>query len=395
MSFLVVRSIQQANGPLSLQSFSATAGTDPVTDTDTTIFWTSAGRTSDNKLIFHGAGTHIGVAAPQPNYDNGVRVWNPAVGGESTYRYASSQSEFDVVQHNNHTWFYSQARDWGFFPQSGVYDYQANAWLAGSAPPLGGGSHPNVYKGTGATAIVYEQGTVEPDWPSIYNGHECWSPDEDCGFIVGGGRSGYSGTWIAPYMYLIVPSHNGVNATAVSQGNPYTIYRKTVPETVGGVTCNKIRARDSCCFLDGYVYWCGGQEDLTEVDTAHFFRMAIAPHLTSTSESLTTGAGAIERLTDCPVSFNFGLMMADETLKALLVVSSQGIYAYDTLRSEWVDVTPGTYTTALFNGKALPYGCMGQWITDRFYWRPGHNTAWNEGDPANWQTIMSLKLQRS
>jgi hypothetical protein len=407
-------------GPLSLDSFASDLGTDPITHTDSTTYWTSAAVTEDGKLMFIGAGTHIepGVGGA----DNGVRLWDPVAGGNSTYLRASSDSVSDAWAHNNHMWFFSATRQWFIGPTTGVYDLTNEVWLSGTRTPLGGGSHPNITCGTGATAIIYMDASVpfdveNGDWDSIngssafYNAQQAWSDDHDCGVAISGGPGSFSGG--AQEIHLFVPSHAGINATAVSQSNPYTCYRKALPATVGGVEAGKSRGRDGCCFVGDYVYWVGGGDAaLGTGSSGHFFRMKITPHLTSKTESLSTGDGAIERLDDCPVSFSFGLLRFDPWTNALLLITDQDppIWAFDLTYPDdvgWVDVSPAGYTTTHFEDHNLPFGCLGGYVDvsgsttlRKFYWRPGHAEEgggfdiWSRNDPVRWNKFMSLKLKR-
>jgi hypothetical protein len=401
-------------GPLSLSTFNAAEGTDPIVNGDSggLAYWTSAGRTSDGKLIFYGAGTHSG------NIDNGVREWNPNVGGASVYVKPSNNSTCDVTQYNNHAWFFSEQANMIVVPSQGIYDRTLGQWVAGGIAPCGSGYRTKVSIGTGANAILYADPSVDFNGTTydyinggstLYNAHTAWSPELDCGIYIGGTPGTASG--VVPNIHLIVPSNSGVNATAVSQGNRWTIFRRGMPATVSGVQPYKGRARDACCILGEYVYWVGGDDpDLSPGGpTNHFFRMKITPHLTSKTVSLTgTGAGAIERLTNCPIAFTFGLMMPEPYLNALLLITSLGIYAWDATYQQWTNVTPATYNSALFDNKGMPFGCFGKYIDKtgstthrRFYWRPGYNQIasgqfWDDVPiVAKYKNIMSLKLKRN
>ncbi len=401
-------------GPLTAGTLNTNEGTDPITNGDSggLAYWTSMGVTPDGKLIAFGAGTHSG------NIDNGVREWNPNVGGSSTYVKATNNSTCDVQQYNNHAWFFFGGINSVVVPSQGVYDRNVGDWVAGDLARCSGPAYSKVAIGTGSSAILYADSTVDFNsgtgkWDyinggsTLYNAHTAYSNDYDCAVIIGGTPGTASG--VVPNIHLIVPSVSGINSTAVSQGNRYTIYRKGLPTTVSGEQPYKGRARDACAFAGEYVYWCGGDDpDTTGLKTAHFWRMKITPHLTSKTASLTTGTGAIERLTDAPHIFTFGLMMFDPWLNAFLLVTEYGIYAYDLTYSTWSTVTPSGYDSALFDNKGMPFGCMGGFIDTtgttthrRFYWRPGYNQIsagqfWDDVPlVAKRITIMSLNLKRS
>lgn len=234
-------------GPLSLNTFNASEGTDPITNGDSggLAYWTSAGRSSAGTLMFFGAGTHSG------NIDNGVREWSPNTGGSSVYVKATNNSTCDVVQYNNHAWFYSEAMDYVLVPSQGVYSRSLGDWIAGYLPRCSGPAYSQVAIGTGSNAIWYADSSVDFNGTNydyinggstLYNAHTAWDPVQDIGIYIGGTPGTASG--VVPNMHLIVRSNSGINSTAVTQGNRWTIYRKAMPTTVSGERPYKGRARE-------------------------------------------------------------------------------------------------------------------------------------------------------
>jgi hypothetical protein len=253
--------------------------------------------------------------------------------------------------------------------------------------------------GTGANDFMYPDASIAsvPSFKGQYNPFSAWSFEHDCGLAFSGGQGGVAPQ---PVMYFIVKSTN----LGSGRPNRYTVYQRDLPASAGGATLLKARARDGCCFLGDYVYWVGGGDFIggptgASTPTPHFFRMNIVPHLTSTGAAIT-----IERLPDCPVSLEFGLLRADKYLNALLLVCDGGLFAYDATYGQWLNLTsqtayPSSWTGAY--GGYLPGSCLGDFVDAhagatyrRFYWRPGSNDSWSY-DSTNWAKFFSLKLTRS
>lgn len=419
-------------GPLALDSFEivgtdnlpgsafdAVSGTTYVTSKPR--WWMYSHVTKDGTIIRLGDDAH-GQSPPQWN---GVREFNP-VTGTTTNVYANNFARADANRMNNQAEFYipaitylGQTRD--LFVRSpgqnnGVWDRSTSTWVIGSLPPASNNGREIV--GVGTQDLMYQDPSVSAgNLNDTYNPHFAWSATHGCGIMIGGSPAGNG----APFqkMWLIVPSHSGINATAVSQGNPLTIYEKTLPNVAAcvsqwGEPVYRMRAAMACCFAGDYVYWFGGDpygDDPPGPDTSKaLFRMKITPHLTSKSASVTSGDGVIQRLTDAPVDTNFGLLTYDRYLNCLVawcgVASTACIWAYDLTYAgvdgvgTWVNVTPPTWTSAGSFGNdpfSPPVSCQGGFVETvsgqpyrRHVFSPGRTSY----GATNMESFFALKLKR-
>jgi hypothetical protein len=185
---------------------------------------------------------------------------------------------------------------------------------------------------------------------------------------------------------------------ATVSSNPFRI--RIGPNTFPSVTYSGDEGVGICCFVGSTVYWVGGFN--TGPDLPHFFRLDLAPHVSSYAESLVSGPGAIERLPDCPHSFRFGLLRYDPFAYALVCISDKGIAIFDLITMTWGVVTPAEYSAFFYDGK-MPNGCVGDFIASRnsvelrrFYWRAGQGADWpSDGETTTKQrTFHSLRLER-
>lgn len=264
--------------------------------------------------------------------------------------------------------------------------------------------------GTHAGAIIAGwNGSVLTEGPAVFpygNPAQAWSSMLDAGVAIGGVPGGGDSN-PAPYMWFYAPAKNyGVTS------KEYLFYQKTLPALVEGAQPYKVKTRDACCFVGEYVYWVGGST-LGNVGgvwiwDAHFFRMKVTPHLYSgnwnqsvADPMFSSGEGAIERLPDCPVSVELGLLRHDPHANALLLFGRGGTFIFDLRTLTWsADVTPSAYL-ATYSGKgALPFACVGDYIDTqpsgqvfrKFYWRAGLSIDAATAD--NKKKWWSAKLQR-
>ncbi|MCC7404774.1 MAG: hypothetical protein IT288_10285 [Bdellovibrionales bacterium] len=350
------------------------------------MFWQSDFVTKDGTLIEWGTGDHGHES------DNGVREYDP-VTKTQTYVYPNNRGTVDQSQYDNLHYFYIDKLDSLVIPARGQYHRASGKWLIGnlSTPAIG------VVGNHASSLMAPLDGMYVESYTSTYNAHQAFSQIHDCGICIAGGNGG--DTSARQYLWIIAPSHR-----FGTYQQPYVIYRRDLPATVGGELPHKINGRDGCCFAGEYVYWVGGGTSIAVAPTPHFFRLKITPHLASTSAPLV-----IERLADAPASFVFGLLRYDPTLDAMLCVTNQGIFAYDVPKNTWDVVTPpeyladyaGTVTKGL-----LPAGCLGDWIGARsgqtfnqFYWRPGLNHGWDydyggTNSERMYRRFRSIKLGR-
>ncbi len=383
--------------------------------------WMYSMVTKDGTILRFGDDGH-GQSPPQWN---SVREFNP-VTGVCTTTYANNFTRADVSRENNQPEFYIPTCNYAgatrdLFIRSpshdeGIFDRGSGTWLAGNLPPASNSGRHIV--GTQAIDLMYRDSSISGLFANSFNPHFAWSTIYNCGIFIGGSP----GTNDAPRpaMWLMVPSNSSINTTAVSQGNPFTIYEKGLPSQSAGIAQwgeppQRMRAAMACAFAGDYVYWFGGDPYGDNVAPGPFtskalFRMNIVPHLTSKTVSLTSGAGAIQRLTDGPVNTNFGLMTYDAYLNCLVVWCGSGssarIYAYDLTYpgpdgvGTWVNVTPPNWTAAgLFGGDSVspPLSCQGGYvdrcgntIVRKHVFSPGLTSY----GATNMETFFGLRLKR-
>lgn len=327
------------------------------------MYWQSTFLTKEGTLIEWGTGDH------NPQGDNGVREFDP-VARRQAYVYSNNGGTQDQSQYDNLHYFYIPRLDSLVIPARGQYSRSTGQWAIGNLIANG-----RRVVGTGANDLFVPIGSVYAvGYEGTYNAHQAWSGQFDSGVCIAGGLGGDNTA--RPKMWIVVPS-----AGLGSYPQPYAIFERNLPLTVGGVPAHKLSGRDGCCFAGEYVYWVGGGASVSQTPTSHFFRMRITPHLRSDAAPLD-----IERLPDAPGSFSMGLLRFDPYVNALLCISSAGIYAFDLVGSSWADVTPQAYkddyAPSPTDGK-LPGGCMGDFVDTRlgqalrkFYWRPGINSDW-------------------
>jgi hypothetical protein len=329
------------------------------------MFWQSSYVTKDGTLIEWGTGDH-GLLS-----DNGVREFDPATGTQS-YVYPNNNGTRDVQQYDNLFYVYVPRIDSLVISGRHQYHRASGTWLSGSL--LNNGR--NVI-GTGTNDLMYPLTSFWVEgFQSSFNAHQAWSAQHDCGVCISGGLGG---DLLARSKIWIMAPSRGFGSYA----QPYVIFERTLPPSAGGAAPNKIGGRDGCCFAGDYVYWVGGSESgYRSMETSHFFRMRITPHLTSTTQTL-----AIERLPDAPKAFQFALLRYDPHANSLLCITNVGIFAFDITNWSWIDVTPQGYRddyAAPPTKGLLPYGCMGDFVESRngrtlrkFIWRPGMNHGWD------------------
>ena len=424
------------SGQLFVQSFDMNI----ATATPTLMFWESAYTTADGRIVDAWYSDH------QPDSNNGVRAFDP-LGSPKVVELATQQTYntggnigavygYPSPYDNTHYYYNAQRNSlvWPG-PDTGFeFSFASNTWVrawrgeqqgaswvtSGTAlhdgQPLGQ-THGEVTLGTNTNAIARPIGTLASDADlriatTSQNPHQTYSAAYDCAIRIGGGQGGAGRNDQIGQMYITVPS--GPFGTF---SQPYVTFLKTMPATVGGAQPYKKNGRDGCCTLGEYVYWVGGEDFPTEgnpVPRPHFFRMKFTEHLTSDSVSLTTGAGAIERLTDAPCAgSNLMLLRADPVNNALVLWArdNPSIHVYDVTNSAWVNSSVlsalnTAYTAEYLSAADTPAGCMGDFIGVRsgttlntVYWRPGLPGLWGTDNSTNlaqrcarWR---SLKLGRA
>ncbi len=351
------------------------------------MYWQSSFTTKDGKLIEWGTADH------NPNGDNGVREFDP-VARTQAYVYPNNNGTIDQSQYDNLHYFYVPRLDSLVIPARGQYNRATGKWAIGNLQRNG-----KKVVGSGSGDLFAPIGSVDVyGYEATYNAHQAWSSKFDCGVCIAGGLGGDNTA--RQKMWIVVPS-TGLGSYA----QPYAIYDRSLPATVGGVPAHKLSGRDGCCFAGDYVYWVGGGETLTSNPTRHFFRMRITPHLSTTNAPLN-----IERLQDAPGAFTMGLLRYDPYVNALLCVSDAGIFAFDLVNFSWADVTPQAYrdefAPAPTNG-LLPRGCLGDFVDTssgqtlrKFLWRPGMNHSWGydyggTNTERMYRRFRAIKLSRS
>lgn len=381
------------------------------------IYWQSSFTTPDGKLIEFGTSDH------GPHQDNGVREYDPVAKTQAytfgPYNYgtyagvvpslnpggpAFPMGAIPCNQYDNQHYFFIPRINSLVIPSIGQYNRTTGTWPLASRDEylaegvknntgtaqfvsgLGwdtrqlGWAGGNPVCGLGAGSLFRPVGTAAtapgfygpPDswYPGVYNPHQAWSEQLDAGFSIGGGNSDGDDHGVC---WVIAPSGN-----FGAYSNPYALVMKTVP-TIGGIKPNKRRGRDGACAVGPWIYWVGGQE-ANDSSSAHFWRVNLSAHTGANSESvsLSSGAGAIERLSDAPFATLFPLLRHDPFSNALLLICEGGIAMYDLRLSSWSVVTPSGYTSFFAGCSAYPNGCVGDFIDQRssslirkFYWRAG------------------------
>jgi hypothetical protein len=355
------------------------------------MFWQTSYATNDGTLIEWGTGDHDQFG------DNGVREFDP-VSKTQRYVYPNNNGTKDVQQYDNQQYWYIPRLDSLVIPGRGQYLRSQQKWVRGGASL--GGFWPNgpLVFGTGANDLMRPlDPNIQYPFTNMYNAHQAWSKQQDCGVMIGGSPGGDNTA--QQTLYMVVPSQGIGNYP-----QPYVIISRSMPATVSGEPAHSLHGRDGCCFHGEYVYWVGGETSVNRNPKRTFFRMWMNPHLTSTSAPLS-----IERLPDLPVAAGWCLLRSDPYTDALLCVCDGGLFAFDVKGWTWTDVTPqgylSDYAAAPSNGK-LPKGCLGDFINTsggqtlrKFYWRPGIDHAWDYDDSgANvnrlYRRFRSIKLAR-
>lgn len=418
-------------------------------------YWQSAFKTNDGKMIDamnSGHGIHT---------DNGLREFDPTapLNARQTYvfaphtygTYAGNRPSLNpggpsfpcgaipYNQYDNHHYYYVPRLDSLVIPGMGVYKRSTGTWThASRSELLNVVANVNYWNETGtatfisglpwdtrelgwlndqrvvdvnAGAVICAVGSAasnpyyyQTSFPGVYNPHQAWNANVDAGMVIGGGNSaGDDGG----HVWFVIP---GIN---VGVSNPYALIRKTAP-LIGGIKPNKRWGRDGMCAVDSWMYWVGGGED-SGVASPHFWRINLAAHIQSNTESvsLSSGAGAIERLPDAPIDCGYlPLMKHDPYSNALVLISRGGIAMFDLRAWAWSTITPAEYVS-YWNSpltQKTPDGCVGDFINERlvggvstatlkkFYWRAGGGDTFLNNLPTGRATkeraFHSLKVLR-
>lgn len=350
------------------------------------LYWQSAFTTIDGKLIHWGTGDHNTGA------DNGVREYNPLTKTQ-VYVYPNNNGTIDQSQYDNHCYWYVPNIDTLVIPSRGSYVRSSGIWSRGNLKSDWASG--NTVLGTDSRCLIYQDASVDYDeLTGRFNAFACWSEQFNSGVAFGGGYGG--GQPAAQSMWIVVPSWR-----RGSFAQPYHMIKRAMPQ-VGGIDTAWKAGRDGCCFVGEYLYWVGGNNPGTGVQTdgppvPYFWRMKFTPHLNSTIAPL-----AIERLPDMPQADSYNRLSYVPMANVLVMVNSYGFHTFDLATSTWT--THATETAAyatVFGSYAMPRNVNGDYfhsiggtLQRKLWWRPGAGNNWDAFAGSLQEKYFSLGVTR-